>query len=316
MEKFSNYAEMRRKVSELFQDGKLDQAATLLEWALGQYPENLLANVYNLGTCYAFLNKPEDSLRALEYGLDRGIWYGKWDFEADFWNPVKEIAAFERIRTRSEACRVDVQKAAKPERVVIPPTNYQPERMYPLFIALHGGGESVEIFRPQWTSPRLENEFIVAYLQSSRVVSMTGFSWMGDDQDRKEIKDAYDLLLQDFSVDTDRILIGGFSSGGNMTLSLLLEEDEIVPARGFVVLCPPVPEQYSPQAIARIVDRKQRGMFLTTEMDNRLEDQRRIVAAFENGGVPLEFEVTPDIGHWYPPDLAEKIDEAVCFILE
>jgi tetratricopeptide (TPR) repeat protein len=79
MENFSNYAEMRRKVSELFQDGKFDQAAAILEWGLRQYPENLLANAYNLGACYAFLEQPENAIRALGYGLDRGIWYGKWD---------------------------------------------------------------------------------------------------------------------------------------------------------------------------------------------------------------------------------------------
>jgi len=316
VKKYSNYAEMRYEVGRLFQDGKFPQAAAILERGLRQYPENLLANSYNLAICYVFLEQPENAIRVLEYGLDQGVWYGKWDFEADFWDPVKDADSFERIRKQSAVCLEFAQKSAKPQRVIDPPKNYQPENKYPLFIAMHGGGESVETFKPQWTSPRLEEDFIVAYLQSSRVVSMTGFSWMGNDQDRREIEDAYHSVLRDYSVDTERILIGGFSSGGHMALTLLLDEQEIVPNKGFVILCPPVPERYAPDAIARIVARGQRGMLLTTEMDNRLEEQRKLASAFEAGGVLLRFEVTPNIGHWYPQNLAEKIDEGIDFILE
>jgi len=316
MGKFSDYAEMRRVIGELFQDGKYDQAAEILEWGLGEFPDNLLANAYNLATCYAFLEQPGRSIQALAYGLDHGIWYGRWDFEADFWNPVKALVAFEQIRAQSEACLGEVQVSAKPEQVIVLPENYQPEKAYPLFIALHGGGESIEIFKPQWTSPRLEDGFITAYLQSSRVVSMTGFSWMGDDQDRGEIQNAYQSLLREYAVDTDRILVGGFSAGGHMTLTLLLDEDEIVPMRGFVVLCPPVPEHYPPDAVARIVERHQRGVLLTTEMDNRIDDQRRLAAAFMEGGASLLFEVMPNIGHWYPPDMGERLDAALRYILD
>ena len=42
----------------------------------------------------------------------------------------------------------------------VTPSGYDPAKKYPLFIALHGGGE-----------------FITAYVQSTQVASMTGFHW-------------------------------------------------------------------------------------------------------------------------------------------
>jgi tetratricopeptide (TPR) repeat protein len=180
MENFSTYTEMRGKVGELFQEGKLAEAAEILEWALNQYPDHLLANTYNLATCYAFLDDPDKAIRALAYGLDHGIWYGLWDFAAEFWEPVKALDAFQDIQTLSDEYFQEAQKASKPTLTVTMPEMYDPTREYPLFIALHGGGETVEDFKPQWTSFRLVNEFIVAYPQSSRVVSMKGFSWLGD----------------------------------------------------------------------------------------------------------------------------------------
>jgi hypothetical protein len=33
-------------------------------------------------------------------------------------------------------------------------------------------------------------------------------------------------------------------------------------------------------------------------------------------GFPCDFVVTPDIGHWYPDDLDNRIDQAVRYIFE
>ena len=311
METFANYAEMRQKIGELFQQAQYAQAAEVLEWGLEQFPDNLLANAFNLAACRIMSGQLDKAVEALHYGLDHGVWFGQWDLDGDFWKPLKETEPFQQARARSAEYQRAAQKQAKPELTIVPPKGYDPARKYPLFIALHGGGENVADFKPHWTSPRLESEFIIAYPQSSRVVSMRGFSWMGDDQDRQEVLSAYQSVLKDYSVDTDQIIVGGFSAGGHMTLTLLLDEQPTLPIHGFIVLCPPVPEVYPPEAIARIRARGQKGLFLTTELDNRLEDQRKLAAAFEEQGVAMQFIVTPNVGHWYPLDLAQRIDDAI-----
>ena len=54
-----------------------------------------------------------------------------------------------------------------------------------------------------------------------------------------------------------------------------------------------------------------RGTILTTEMDPRVGDQRDMVSVMEREGLPHEFIVAPNTGHWYPADLAERIDQAL-----
>jgi hypothetical protein len=97
---------------------------------------------------------------------------------------------------------------------------------------------------------------------------------------------------------------------------MLLEEVLLFPFHGFVVLCPPVPDVVPIDAVKRIVDRGQRGVLLTTEMDHRVKDQEKFAMVLESGGVPIRFEVFPDIGHWYPSDLDDKMDQAINFILQ
>lgn len=315
IETFAGYDQMRQKIGQLFQSGDLAEATHILAWALPQYPDHILANAYNLGICYAHQGEPEKAIQALEYGLDHGIWFGIWDFQFDFWEPVKALADFQNIKERSQACLATAQAQAKATLTVITPQGYDPSQTYPLFIALHGGGETVQDFQPHWTSSRLQSEFILALPQSGRVVSMTGFSWMSEAQDRRELADHWEALQTNYPIDPSRVLVGGFSAGGKQSISLLLDKEPALPSRGFIALCPPVPEEYPPKAIARVAKRGQRGVLLTTELDNRVEEQTQLAEAFKAGGVPLIFEITPNTGHWYPPDLAEKIDQAVAFIL-
>ena len=307
---------MRRRIGELYYQGAFQEAADILSRGLTAFPDHLVANVFNLALCQVQLSDQEGAINTLQVGLEQGVWFGPYEIGIDAWGPIKEINAFKEIHNCYEQLREGAQKKARPILHITLPIGYDPKQAYPLFVALHGGGETVEGFKENWTSTKLEGEFIVAYPQSSRVVSMRGFSWMGDPHDQQEIASAYKEVLRKHRIDTKRIIMGGFSAGGHLTLTLLLGDAEVVPMRGFVVLCPPVPKVIPFQAVERILERRQRGVLLTTEMDCRLIEQEKLAMVFESGGVPLKFEIFPNSSHWYPPDLGDRIDNAITYILK
>ena len=45
-------------------------------------------------------------------------------------------------------------------------------------------------------------------------------------------------------------------------------------------------------------------------------DQRETVSVMKEAGLPDQFIVTPNIGHWYPADLAERIDQVLRHVTE
>ncbi|MBD3236492.1 MAG: hypothetical protein GF330_07300 [Candidatus Eisenbacteria bacterium] len=170
-------------------------------------------------------------------------------------------------------------------------------------------------FQEVWVSPRLGAEFLVAYLQSSLVVGPDAYSWTEDlEVSSREIVDAYRQVLGGYAIDTNRVVVGGFSSVGMAALEVA--RNGAVPMAGFVVLCPAKPESLDAESAGRMKARGLRGTLLTTEMDPRLPDQREIAALFEQVGLPHEFIVTPDIGHWIPADLGAQIDRAIAHIFE
>ncbi len=304
---FASYAEMRAEVVRLSNDEKYAEAAAILEKAIDGYPDRLRANTYNLALMRVRLGEPENAAGALELGLSRGAWYGKFDFFEELWAPLKALPRFARIEKRCEARRAEAEKLVKPRLDVVVPPGARAGTKLPLFIALHGGGENVDAFRPHWTSPLLEQGFVVAYPQSTQLVAPDGYDWMQDvPRTRRELRDVYTRLVASYPVDPSRVVVGGFSSGGAAALEVVAAGT--FPVSGFVSLCPPRPPGLTADKARAAASRGVRGTLLTTERDGRLAEQREMAEVMRGAGLLLDFVVTPDIGHWYPADLAARID--------
>jgi len=310
---FGSYKEMRDYLGELFEQKKYEEAASLLESVLDRFPDNVLANTYNLAIAHVYLGDADKAMQALEEGHRRGIFYGIWDFGAKLWDLIKNSPRYEAFLKANQARIGEAQKGASVKIDAVMPQGYDPAKKYPLFIALHGGGEATPDFKPNWTSPRLSAEFITVYVQSSQVASMRGFHWQDVAVTRRDLETVYKQILERYPVDAGRVIIGGFSSGGFGSLVAVFMD--FFPVRGFVALCPEVPQTISDEVILAAKARGLRGTLLTTELDNRVEPQRALMNRMEKLGLPVEFHVTPNIGHWYPKDFEAMLDRAIGLIL-
>ena len=310
---FSTYAEMRRHFGELYQQKKLKEAADLLEWALTRFPDHLEANAFNLAFVYGQLKEYDKGIKILKYAFDRGVWFSIYMFNQEDWAPFSEREEFKEMLARNEALRQETQKHTKPEILVLTPEKYNRQRKYPLFIALHGGGGNITGFKEAWKSKKLSEEFILAYFQSSQIVSMNGYSWTQDiELAKKEISEAFHKVKKEYSVDEKEVIIGGFSSGAVAALEVSLSN--IFPVAGFVVLCPAKPQSFTSENVREAKERGLRGTLLTTEMDPRLSVQKEMVEILKTEGFQYQFDVAPNIGHWIPKDLDLKIDNAIYHI--
>ncbi len=308
---FESYQEMRGYIGSLFQQQKYEKAARILENHLDRFPDHLEANAYNLALVHGRLKQYQEAIKALRYALDRDVWFNKYAFGAEFWEPFKKMEEFKNLLDRNETFRQEAQKSAKPDLLVLTPKGYnKEERKYPLFVALHGGSSNIENFRKVWKPKKMEEEFITAYVQSSLVVGMDSYTWTEDiETAKKEIVEAYNEIVKKYPVDEKEIIIGGFSAGGVAALEIILCNS--IPVHGFVVLCPAKPESFSDENIKKAKERGVRGTILTTEMDPRLSVQKEMVEVLKTTGLQYQFVVTPNIGHWFPEDLDVKIDEAI-----
>ena len=313
VKQFARYPEMRQYLGELYAAKKYGEAAALLEAHLDKFPENLRANAFNLAFMYLKLGENEKAVGSLTRPLDHGLWFGKYSFYDADWTPLRNLPSFKVFLERNETLLQEARKNARPALEVLRPDGFVAGRKYPLFIALHGGGENAADFKRVWTSARLRTEFITAYPQSVQLVAENGFSWTEDvGQGKREVKAYYDQVVRDYPVDTSQVVVGGFSSGGAIALEAVLAD--LFPVAGFIVLCPPKTEGVTVEAARAAARRGVRGVFITTEFDPRLKDQLATVELMKNEGLALELFIFPNTGHWIPTDLDKRVDVGLDYI--
>ncbi|HUV37311.1 MAG TPA: hypothetical protein VMX58_10270 [Patescibacteria group bacterium] len=306
------YQDFRAALIELYNAGKYEEAAGLIEKNYDRFPGKVTNMSFNMALVCKHLEDYERGVGYLRRAHEKGHWFSIYAFEGDFWAPYREVDGFAEVLARNLEMKEAAQKMAKPELEVVLPINHEGGKRYPLFIALHGGGENIENFKPRWTSETMEEEFIVAYVQSSQVSSMDGFTWQNQDMTKQEVREAFERICNEYPVNEDEVIVGGFSSGGYA--SLVVTFFDVVPVTGFVILCPPMPENITEKEVLEAKAKGIRGTIITTDLDNRVPDQRRMADLFRKTGLQYQFILTPNIGHWYPDDLPEMIDRAIAHI--
>ncbi len=107
--------------------------------------------------------------------------------------------------------------------IYVPP-GYDPAQRYPLYVALHGGSSNGNLFlgvvlgnNMDWETydQHLWDDYVPRWTPNWIVVAPTGFGqvmwrWMGE----RDVLDVIDDVQRHYSVDPDRIVLGGLSNGG------------------------------------------------------------------------------------------------------
>ena len=123
--------------------------------------------------------------------------------------------------------------------------------------------------------------------------------------------------MAEYTIDTDQVVIGGFSGGSIAAIEVALSG--VVPVRGFVSLCPSQkPDSCTPENAQQAAQRDVRGVMMEGEQTGDVPAEQEMLAMFRAANLPCEFYINAGIAHWYPDpdDLAEKVNRAIAFILD
>ena len=239
----------------------------------------------------------------------------RWSAGKDLsWEPLRAEREFQRVLAQDILLRLQADRTSSMRYEVVTPVGYSPKESYPLFIVLHAGGDDMRNARRYWWSDELGN-FVTVYVQSFRHLTSSTFTWMqGDPQSRAALRRIYRKVVGHYSVDPRRVLIGGMSAGGMMSLDVVLRD--VLPVTGFVVNCPVVPNDLDPEMAADMRRRGIRGVILTGERDFSLQDQKALVEALTRARVPVRLTIIPGQGHAIPADFPTRLDAALVSLTE
>lgn len=302
----------------LYDEQKYAEALELLTREGGAFPEHAAEIAYLRSCMAARIGKPELAVAILEEALQHGHWYGEQIMRlTPSWQGLQGTPDFERVAT---ICKERETAEHAESRVFTrePEGGIQAGQRYPLLIALHGNSDTATHALGGWQAATSAG-WLVAAIQSSQMSGSNSYGWFDDDLAVREIARQYASLCEQYPIDTERVMLAGFSAGGELALRLSL--DGTIPAQGFVLLGPAITAETTAARLPLIQEGAARGLrgyvLLGAEDLNVPQDEiRAVVTMLNDHGIPCGIEEIPDLGHSYPTENTPMLQRALTFIEE
>ena len=308
------YTDIDQAADELFAAGKREELIALLEGARDTYPGHLYDILSYLSIARLAAGDRTGGLDTLEEMADLGFFC---DLSWPFFDPAREDPRFPVLLEKNDRLKDEARKDARMEYDVILPPGARPDTPCPFFFALHGNGESLDYFKHLWpVDPLTGRGYAVVFVKSSQVLCANASGWTDDyGITRGDLLSCYREIGTQYSIDTEKTLIGGFSGGAIASIEAVMAD--LFPLKGFIALCPSlVPDSFSPENAGSAAARGVRGVILKGELEGEMPSEKQIIEILSDAGVPFRFIVNPGTGHAFPRDFPKRLMQAVDYIME
>lgn len=273
-----------------------------------------LAQIYNFRyslTCKAgLLDLAMDLLK--ESVLSKGYWYS-YDYLIgdDDLTPLKSYDEFYYILHKCRERELKEKRNSKAKLKIKNSNILGSTEKLPLFLALHGNEENIEIVEDYWKSTTMD-KYLLALPQSSDIGFSNGYYWYDAVKGSKELKYHYENIIKDNNIDSNNIIIGGFSAGCKVILHALL--NDYIKPRGFIFLAPWLPKlsNYN-DLIEKLINIK--GYILCGDKDiDCTLCTKEFINMLSEKKIPHIFRTIKGLNHDYPNNFSEYLNEAISFI--
>ena len=318
MPEFASFDELQQEVFPYFEKPETVQHAyDILTEAFPRYPEHADL-LYNWRYCAAaLLGKTDLAIGIMQEALDASHWWGE-DYlrsESDLAS-LQDLPEFNRLVEISEARRQEAQAEAKPLMLTLPlpaPAN----EPLPLLMALHGNSMNAQISIENWESA-VDQGWLTALLQSSQISGPDMYVWNDFEWGAREIKSHYQELSEKHQIDPARLVISGFSKGGEMAIWMTLKE--IIPMAGFIAVNPGGPFIQEPDNWNPLLEEckslsELRGFFVVGEDDLNAENVKAVCEMLVSHGLPCKLILASEIAHDFPVNFDQILSQALEYVL-
>lgn len=311
-ESFNSFEELDQLSRKYVQTNKLDSAILAIEYGLRAFPDYDEKATYILDFLYARTNRDSSALKNWAYGLEKRYFYGlnNWQFE----NRFKNNAEFDRLAEIDKQIGDSLNGLSHVKYEVVLPSNYSEEKVYPSLFIFHGNGRNLQKAKHVWTSDVMRDKFIVVYLQSYIFMNQYNYKWvLNDDKTDKEFKEIFDLIVDNYKINENKIIFSGMSAGGCLAIDYAFSQ--FVPVSDMVLNCPVVPD-VTDSSISQYAVKKNRLGIITGEKDFALKDQKELINKFDEIGGETKMTINSGLGHQFPKDFSSLLDEYLRWVIE
>jgi predicted esterase len=308
-----DYAALRRDLTALYGRQEYTQALALLQQNAQIFPQQGL--MYHWKMCLAVrANKPDLAILAFKEALDSGYSYPAALIREDGdLASLQGVPAYEELASLSLQRFAEVETQTRPELLVMSPAEKGTDHI-PLLLGLHGNSQNARLAANDWQSI-VAKGWLLACAQSSQLLISDAYVWNDLERGTIDVQQLYQILNTKYTIDSKRIVLGGFSAGGGLAIHLAVTG--AIKAQGFLVVGPYLRdlELLKPYLDTAAVNRL-RGYIVMglQEPPAGQEIMRKIHALLNTHGIPCGLEEHPEIAHDFPADFGQSIEKALAFL--
>lgn len=298
-------------INQLEKEGEFEKALDYLNIHRNNHPDKY----FELSKEEIYINeklqKFEENLKVFMAGHEKGYFYFIHPDIPKF-KPYKELAGFKSISENDIKLRERALLKSKIIYDIELPKLYSEDRLWPICLIFHGGGSNLEKVQEHWHSDKFNSGFIKIYFQSYRHYDSKTFGWTsGDERSDKQLSELFNEILNNYSIDTTKILVCGISAGGTYAIDISMRQ--VVPVARFIAFCPGIPKILGTEHLPNIQELKVKGFMIGGTKDYYLPQQKQMSDVFNQLNISFKHIVIENMEHQYPDDESKWIDEALVF---
>ncbi len=308
MEKIT-FQELTDELMRLYSQGKYAEALDLVEQNADRFPEQSARTTFWKMCLLSLCDRSADAISVFQQGLDSGLWWAENQFiDADL-DSVRDLPEFKRLVEVSQKKYEEARLHIERDQTVLLPEQSSAGK-YPLLIALHGRNGNKESNLKYW-KVACQKGWLLLSPQSTQPLFSGSYCWDDASQGLEDLLHYYEQISQKYPVDSQRIIIAGFSQGSGMAIYAALSGK--LGARGFIGVGTFIAQPDSLSSLAR-QSQTVRGYFVTGEKDHTLDKAQAIQNILRENNIPFAEEVHLDTGHEFPLDFEGSFEKAINFI--
>lgn len=315
----NNFEDLQEQIQENFRNGEYQMVLELASKYSSQYPEESPLLHYWRICSAARLGDTSQALSLLHEVVDEGYWYGEVLLrKSPSLKPLQGLEEFERLVELNNEKRAENQSSIYPLITIRPEGECQSGSLAcPLLIGLHGNGSMAQASVDFWRSAANAG-WLVGVPQSSQAMWKDAYIWDDLEISKREIRQDYEKLIDQYAVDRDRVVLAGHSMGGEVAIWLALSG--AVAVSGFIAVGPGGPFMDETVNWQEIIEQNReqalRGYIIAGEKDTSISHTniQVLVDMLNSAGIECKLEVLPGVGHEFAPEFEPAILRGLDFI--
>jgi pimeloyl-ACP methyl ester carboxylesterase len=300
-------------VNDLREHGELDLAQRIA----GHYMVRLDSGElrFNYLTITVKLGYVERAMDQLEESLETNQWFSPWFLQRT--PELQQLGNLPRFQRILKSCKEKEtqywQNGVMTPILQVPPSAQPP---FPLIIAMHGNGFNSQHSASHW-SAAVDAGWMVFHPLAKRLVGYGLHWWDIHEENREIIAEQAGKIFTQYPIDTGRVILGGFSKGGEtaMVLALLGKFG----AKGFITIGAGGYYHMQPELWQPLLESPPpglRGVAMYSPYDlERNEGSNHTLEMMQAAGIEVRMEKYYGEGHVFPEDFAVRFQSAIEFVM-